>query len=246
MDRATQRALAAHNRSFYRAHAGAFSATRDHPWPGWERVARALPATGPLRALDAGCGNGRLGAVLRDSLAPRPFVYPGIDACEALLQVARERCPGATLMQSDLVEQPLDRALPPGPFDLVCAFGLLHHIPGFTRRRALIEALAERVAPGGLLALAFWRFGDHPRFDRRRQDWRQLTDVDPGELEPGDHLMAWGSEGAGRYCHASDSREIAALVARLPLEACDEFKADGREGDLNRYLVFANRERLND
>ena len=242
MNRATQRALAAHNRSFYRAHAAAFSATRDHPWPGWERVARALPAAGPLRVLDVGCGNGRLGAFLRAQLGSRPLGYTGVDACDSLLREAGQRCPNAVLVQSDLVEQPLVHALPAGPFDLVCAFGVLHHIPGFARRQELIEGLAGRLDPGGRLALAIWRFGDPPPFAARRHDRHRHPHVDPGELEPGDHLVSWGSEGAARYCHASDDHEIEALVARLSLDRCDDFTADGREGDLNRYLVFERRD----
>ena len=79
MDRATQRALGAHNRSFYRTHAAAFSATRDHPWPSGARVAPALPAAGPPRGLDGRCGNGRLGAFLRAQLAARPLDYTGVD-----------------------------------------------------------------------------------------------------------------------------------------------------------------------
>ena len=75
--------------------------------------------------------------------------------------------------RADLVEQPPERALPPGPFELVAVFGLLHHVPGEAGRRALLEALARRVAPGGLLALAFWDFGAHARFAARRLPWSQ-------------------------------------------------------------------------
>ena len=238
MDPATQQTLAAHNRAFYQTHATAFSATRDHPWPGWQRVAEPLCETGQLRTLDAGCGNGRLGSYLATLRAPAPLHYTGIDACAPLLADARRRCPDAVLHRADLVEDPLEQALPAGPFDLVCAFGLLHHIPGFSRRRALIEALASRVDRGGRLALAFWRFAERPRFAHRTPDWSLLPAIDPAALEPGDHLVAWGSEGAARYCHASDDGEIERLVANVLLRRRDDFEADGREGDLNRYVVF--------
>jgi SAM-dependent methyltransferase len=238
MDRATQRALATHNREFYQAHAAHFSATREHPWPGWQRIADGLSHPGSLDVLDVGCGNGRLGAYLQSARTPAPLRYTGVDGCAPLLADARKRLPDAVLREADLVQDPLDQALPRGPFDLVCAFGVLHHVPGFNRRRALVEALAERVEPNGWLALAFWRFAERPRFTHRTRDWSLLPAIDPGALEPGDHLLGWGQAGAVRYCHASDDREIDALVERLGLPLRDDFEADGREGDLNRYLVF--------
>ena len=62
MNTATQRALAAHTRRFYEEHAIAFSATREHPWSGWQRVIAGVQPSERLRVLDVGCGNGRLAA----------------------------------------------------------------------------------------------------------------------------------------------------------------------------------------
>lgn len=241
MDAATQRALADHNRRFYAAHADDFSATRDHPWPGWERACLPPGCTPPARVLDVGCGNGRLGAWLARH---GPIAYSGLDVCEALLDAARAALPAeARLLQRDLCdprEGATDAALPDERFDLVCAFGLLHHVPGFAQRRRLVRALATRVAPGGRLALAFWRFAERERFERRRLDWQQFAAIDPDRLEPGDCLLAWGDGGASRYCHAADDREIEQLLEGHPLARRDDFVADGREGDLNRYVVLEN------
>lgn len=238
MDTATQRALAAHTRRFYDQHAADFSATREHAWPGWQRVIADWQPAGRPRVLDVGCGNGRLAAYLgRD--CQQPIGYTGVDVCRPLLEAARQRCPrDARLVPADLSAGSLDERLPEGPFDLVCAFGLLHHIPGFARRRALVECLAARVARGGRLALAFWRFTERERFARRRVEWATAPDIDPAQLEPGDHLLAWGDAGAARYCHASDDAEIEALLARVGLARRDDFEADGREGDWNRYVVL--------
>ena len=234
MDTATQRALLEHTRRFYDDHADAFSRTREHPWPGWSR-ALAQPAPG-ARVLDVGCGNGRLAATLTREAAG--IAVTGVDSCPALIDHARaRRIPGADWIVADVLSDP-DAALPPGPFDRVCAFGLLHHVPGLALRRALIAALARRVAPGGRLAVSFWRFAERARFAHRRLDWAALPGIDPDCLEPGDHLLGWGSEGDARYCHASDDREVDALLAGLPLVRVDDFDADGREGDLNHYVVL--------
>ena len=67
------------NREFYSAQSAAFDATRDHPWPGWERtlaVAPAWPQDG--RVLDLGCGNGRFARFLAAS-GVDPFEYVGLD-----------------------------------------------------------------------------------------------------------------------------------------------------------------------
>ena len=86
LDEPTLRALNAINRAFYREGAAEFSAPRDHPWPGWTRVAELVASARlaePLEVLDVGCGNGRFGWFLAKR---RPELrYLGLDASAELL-----------------------------------------------------------------------------------------------------------------------------------------------------------------
>jgi SAM-dependent methyltransferase len=253
VDRETADALAAINRAFYRERAEEFGATREDPWPGWQRVLECLeaqPLPEPLRVLDLGCGNGRFASFLDQHLATRrrAFRYVGVDASEALLERARRLALSVgrvELVRADWVETAPERALPAGPFSLAVLFGVLHHVPGRARRRALVTAAARRLGAGGLLALSTWQFQAHGRFRRRLVAWddynrRAARPIDPAELEPGDHLLRWGDADAGivRYCHFANVEETDALTEGLDLERVDAFRADGREGDLNRYLVL--------
>ena len=119
----------------------------------------------------------------------------------------------------------------------------MHHIPGRTRRLALVRALARRLAPGGVLAIAVWHFTGRERFERRRVPFRDLPRygfslVDEDDLEPGDALLRWG-ESHVRYCHQIAADEIAAWEDALPsVEPLARYRADGREGDLNEYLLL--------
>ncbi len=246
MDAHTRAQLRAVNRRFYDGSASAFAASRDHAWPGWSRI--PLPPGRPLRALDVGCGNARFAAALRERLGVG-FSYVGIDESRAMLAHADETLSALqdverSLCAGDVLDAgSLERAAG-GRFDLVAAFGLLHHVPGAQERRAFLAELAECVAEGGVLAVTAWQFADRDRFAGRIVPWSTLAShglppVDPGQLEPGDHLLSFGGEsGALRYCHHSDEAELDALVAALPLEEIDRFSADGRSGDLNRYLVL--------
>jgi tRNA (uracil-5-)-methyltransferase TRM9 len=247
MDRRTVQALNRLNRAFYRKVGEEFSATRRAPWPGWERLLPYLSALpDPLAVLDVGCGNGRFGAFVAHRLG-RPFRYVGVDADPALLRHAREalapRVADLALLRRDVVASPL-RLRPDGEtFSLVAAFGLLHHVPGAATRRRLVEALAERVRPGGLLALVAWRFGARARFRRRVVGWqsynRTATErIDEAKLEPGDLLLRWGTGSSLRYCHDLAPEALAALVRGLPLAAVEAYAADGEGGDLNRYLLL--------
>jgi tRNA (uracil-5-)-methyltransferase TRM9 len=226
------------NRRFYRTSAEAFSASRDYPWLGWERIVGGLPEP-PRSVLDVGCGNGRFGVYLAAWLGGE-FSYLGLDASAELLALARRQTglpADTTLVQRDLVADPSAEALPAGRHPLVAVFGLLHHVPSFDRRRELLGALADRLEPGGRLAVSVWRFGAFERFRHKRVPFE--PPVDTADLEPGDALLSFGEEpGAVRYCHFLDGEEIDRLVAAAALPCLDRFSADGREGALNDYLVL--------
>ena len=254
MNRETSDRLRAINRRFYTERGAEFSASRDHPWPGWARLCRRLPGPrdagrGSLRILDVGCGNGRFGAFLRETLR-RPHAYVGVDDSQPLLEVAIERARTWSehryefLRRDVLAEAEGDASLPEGPFDLVVAFGLFHHVPGRAARAALVARMAAALRPGGILGLTVWQFGAADRFANRGVDWQThnataASPIDVSELEPGDHLLRFGNTGAApRYCHAIDPAEWRSWAAASELTQIDSFLSDGRGADLNRYLVL--------
>jgi len=250
----TRRRLHALNLAFYAEHAAEFDATREHPWPGWERVLEHLPGPpdsdpdAPLRLLDVGCGNARLARFLGERLA-RPLDYVGVDASEALLAVARVRTAGISgarirLVHRDFLADRPGTGLPAGPFDAVVLFGVLHHVAGFDARAGLLAEAAARVVSGGVLAFTVWRFVESPRLRARIAPWGEearagAEPVAAGDLEAGDHLLRWGQQpGLLRYCHHTDSAELDRLVASVGLTCLDRFLCDGRSHDLNEYVVL--------
>jgi tRNA (uracil-5-)-methyltransferase TRM9 len=228
-----------------------------------QSLAVASPiAPPPISLLDLGCGNGRFAAFLaaRNRAA---IHYVGIDGSEPLLEVASERArplASARLLQGDLIDAhgSVDLAGVLAPlisataarstrFDAIVLFGLLHHVPGFQTRAALIASSAEWLAPGGILALTLWRFGAPDmwsRFGNRVIPWREYNEgasrqLQLSQLEAGDHLLRWGdADGPARYCHYTDPYERDALLATLQLEEVDRYCADGRSNDLNEYVLL--------
>lgn len=246
MDRTTCHRLAALNRCFYHRCAVEFAATRQAPWPGWRRLLTHLraPAQGRvLHVLDVGCGNGRFGAFCA-AVLPFPVAYTGVDSSSAMLKLAELNLSGLarrSLLRRELAGQ-APAPLPAGPFDLVVLLGILHHLPGAATRREVLRAAAQRLAPGGVLALAVWRFALHRRFGDKVVPWddvnrRLRRPFDLHCLEEGDVLLSFGeSRRAVRYCHAVSEAELHGWCDLLP-PVVDDYLADGATGDLNRYLV---------
>lgn len=231
MDETTIRALNEINRRFYARHADSFDASRGSAWTGWKRV---IPHLRPnIRVLDVGCGNGRFGVFLAEAFGADRLHYHGIDSSPALLDHAREALsalPQKTLEARDLLIDPL----PEGQFDCVALFGVLHHIPGAERRLAFLRDLAAKTSPGGILAFTAWRFYEYPRFREQIVAWDAAMQV-----EAGDYLLDWQRDSSTpRYCHYVDDAEHARLIETAGLTVVDDFRADGFDGQLNRYTIL--------
>ena len=235
MDSGTIKRLNQINRDFYRGTATEFDATRQTAWLGWERLLDAIEL--PIESvLDLGCGNGRF-ALFLAARQRQPFRYIGIDSNPDLLSRARHQLAEQSqvsfrLIQRDLVldEPPRDSA------QLTALFGLIHHVPGRARRQALLRAAAECVTPGGCLALACWRFYEQERFRQRIIPWPEEIAV-----ERHDYLLDWRrGKRALRYCHYVDDEEHRQLIAATGLAVIADYRADGAEGNLNRYTLMRN------
>lgn len=234
MTPATIRRLNRINADFYAAIATDFDETRGTPWPGWDGI---LPFCGGVQSLlDAGCGNGRFGAFLAEKL-DRPLKYHGLDFSPALLEVARAALANEPRLTVRLTDRDMiEDGFVPGAYDLIGAFGLMHHIPGREYRRLFMRQMAALVTPGGVLAVAFWRFMDSERLRTRVQEW---PDDLQNEVEANDYLLDWRRGGhALRYCHYHDDAEIDTLVMATGLREAARYRADGQDNTLNTYVIL--------
>lgn len=231
----TAQQLLAINKGFYTEFAESFAQSRGAPQPGFSRLLEYLPQ--PCRTvLDIGCGNGRFGLYLRSNNLQ--FSYMGVDFSEEFVDMAGAALPGAYLVR-DLSH--------PGfltgqdEFDLSVCLATLQHIPGKARRLAILLEMAEHTSDRGRIFLSNWQFAQSKRQRRKILDWQEAG-VNPADVEQGDYLLSWQRDGLGmRYVHMLDQEEITWLADHASLNIVDQFRSDGREGDLNLYTVLARR-----
>lgn len=252
MNSTTRRQLNSLNHRFYSERADEFDATRQHEWPGWQSTVELFnppPSNTRSRVLDIGCGNGRFAHFLLKNHPIGEIEYTGVDQSPELLAMAEKGCIGSKgdslrWLEFDATSPDLEEALLPDQYDLVVAFGLLHHIPSLEYRRRLISYLSSRTDTQGTLVFTIWRFNESKRFREKIIPWQDynhdaVEKIDTAELEKGDHLLSFGDRGGtARYCHALDEGEIEALTESLGIERLAQFTADGKTNDLNEYHVF--------
>lgn len=230
------------NRRFYATVAVEFDRTRQGLPEGMLTLAEMLHSrlSAPESILDVGCGNGRFARALAQQNVRG--AYLGLDADQRLLTLAAEQSANlagltcrftvADLAQPDWV------AVAAAPYDAVVCLAVLHHLPGYALRRRILSEMASLLTAGGLLALSTWQFLGNPRFDQRLLPWAEIG-LSEDDVEPGDALLPWNQgEYAVRYVHYLDLAEVEQLAADCRLTVVDSFRADGKEGNLNLFVLL--------
>ena len=131
------------------------------------------------RALDFGCGTGRLARAMCDHAGP----VTGYDISPGMLAEARKRGGKATYVD----------ALPDGPFDWINSFIVFQHIAP-TRGLAILEDLLARLADDGVVSLHLTVWRDARVTPPAPRGWRRLAGpllarLRLARLKPGAILM---------------------------------------------------------
>lgn len=208
--------------------------------------------------LDIACGNLRFEAFLANTYPHVDWLFFAVDNCEPLVASGQEDIAKKVHFTCEDIVSNLLEGLPAAepanipalaaatPFDLVVSFGFLHHIPSFDlRQRFLLEALSQ-VKPGGYLVVSFWQFLNDPaKRAKIEQTHAEALAFFEGSLEPNDYFLGWKNEPDNyRYCHHFSNEEIDRIIVALAPHATvvESFSADGKPGNLNRYVVFKRKE----
>jgi len=228
--------LVALNQRFYTGFGPSFSATRGRIQPGVRRILSQLNGTESI--LDLGCGNGELARALAGRR--HQGSYLGLDFSLPLLKDAERQPKGFTVnfQQADLTTSTWSFNLPLSTFDLLFAFAVLHHIPSHSLRLGILQKVRSLLAPGGRFIHSEWQFMNSEKLKARIQPWERIQ-LSAADVDPGDALLDWRSDGYGlRYVHHFSEQELAGLAAESGFRVVESFLSDGTGGRLGLYQVW--------
>lgn len=242
------------NERFYQKHAQSFDQTRQYYWSGWDKLQSQIikPAlkNDKFSVLDIGCGNARFAEFLKKN--QYCFTYLGADNDPYLLKKAEKRLTSLKLnfqlqkfnLVTTLLEDKLNTTLNK-KFDLIVAFGFLHHIPSFKLRKKLVKQLGDLLKnKNSLLIITAWQFANQLRFDDKKIDFSQFG-ISKKDLEENDFILDWQKDQSRpRFCHYIDINETLQIDKELSsLKLGSTFFADGKTNNLNLYSIW---KKLND
>lgn len=216
---------------FYNIHAEEFSKSRQNPWQGWERCLLLIEKNlkqDDISILDIACGNGRFYKYLLDN-SNYELDYLGLDNNDYMLVEAVLKYQLANFSSFDVF---FDLKNLNDNYNVVSVFGFTHHIPDHNFRRQWFKQLSSLVKPHGLLLLTFWNLPSDERFKKA---------VKAEDLEENDYYYGWGDSEDKRYVHLYSDDELNDIINTLEqrsFKVIDEFYADGKNNNMNRYIIF--------
>lgn len=264
MNKKTIKLLNQLNADFYKTTAIDFDESRHYFWAGWEKIPPLLDSLinnlelqnnnkQKIRVADIGCGNGRFGDFLFEKLPQLNISYTGVDGNKTLLEFAQHSLEGKIqslhLQQTDIISKLKNDEdfLENQKFSLIGSFGVFHHIPSYDLRVKAINYLLSKLEKDGYLIISLWQFIEFKRFQKKvvldsnsanSLELKQET-LSPNDLEKNDYILDWKrGKQALRYCHFYDKKEQQQLIKDTKASLIKEYRADGKEGNVNQYIVL--------
>ena len=252
------------NQRFYELSGSKWNPKPNYYWEGWVELLKYLKYLKPkksIRVLDIGSGNGRFANFLMEYLpvdVPKQIEYIGIDFSVPMLNQITDQTRLDNLSihkitrrfaQMDLIAGSIDGlGLDFDSFDLIVAFGLIHHIPSHTLRSQSVNNWAKYLAQNGLFVMTTWQYLDVPRLAKHCLDPADFVTqaiyqgLEIEKLEKGDNLLKWVKympEGQYtlRYSHYFEDREIEEILEASGLQAIASYRMDGGTEVRNKYWV---------
>lgn len=191
--------ILAENKEVYNRIAYDFSSTRSHLW---QDILPLLDYTKKqAKALDLGCGNGRLYPPLKEKQAD----YTGTDNSEELIKIAQEKYKEARFVVTEGLKLPFHD----NSFDIVYCIAVLHHLPSKELRIKFLEEARRVLRPKGLMIATVWKLGlkDTLYFYCKTLFEKAFL---KSELDFGDGFKSWQNK-EKRYVHNFRKRELRKL-----------------------------------
>ncbi len=210
------------------------------------RVTEHIKTDGDASVLDIASGNLRFERFLSEEDRGFTKAY-ALDNCNELLEAIGPKTMDIVRIKIDILELLEEAssfsALGIPACDLTACFGFMHHVPTFSLRKRLLKAMIASTSANGICAVSFWQIRHDERLIRKaKQIEERASKMGIEVLEEGDRLLGWQDDTeALRYCHDfsdAETDELRAFSESLGARIIDDFNADGRTGDMNRYLVM--------
>jgi len=201
------------NKRFYELSGSKWNPKPNYYWEGWVELLKYLDylrLKKSIRVLDIGCGNGRFANFLMEYLpvdVPKQIEYIGVDFSVPMLNQSINQLgfeDGSIhkiirkFEQVDLIETSIDSlGLDFDSFDLVVAFGLIHHIPSQALRSQLVDNWVKYLGKNGLFVMTTWQYLDVPRLAKHCLDPADFVTqaiyqgLEIEKMEKGDNLLKW-------------------------------------------------------
>ncbi len=219
------------NKESYENIAEQFSITRSYVWPDLKNLSTNVRNNQSV--LDIGCGNGRL----YEELESKNVKYFGVDSCQSLIDIARERykntSPNAQFAVFDIFNLPFEK----NSFDVIFAIAIINHIPTKKLQKKAIKKLKGLLKPGGLLLMTNWNlwmptlkkksilYYNLQKFKTTEKQWINKYGVSKKEFGIRDIMTEWKKNQLTQplYYYAFSLNELDKIVKRNEFEILDSY-----------------------
>ena len=207
-----------------------FDTGRSHVESLFETIEREIaPAFSPGRALDFGCGVGRLTI----PLASRCEKVVGVDASVSMLALARQHGEERGISNMEFLHTPGGLEGLEGDFDFVHSYIVFQHIPPCQGRRLFVQMLG-RLREGGVGAL-------HLTFHRRLPGLRLLVNWMQKTVPLAQNLVNLVKGRHWAYPHMQMNRyDMSDILYLLHEASCEKVRVQftDHDGHIGAFLLF--------